>query len=56
MKRVTCRICGKRRKPWWSRYRGDSVAKFYATRYLEIEIRVRPKSPYICGNCVEEKL
>ncbi|KKM13202.1 hypothetical protein LCGC14_1718650 [marine sediment metagenome] len=56
MKRVTCRICGKRRIPWFKRWRGDSVVKKYSTGWLAIEVRVRPLSPYICGNCVEEKL
>lgn len=56
MKRITCRICNKRRIPWFKRWRGDNIVKVYKTKYMEIKIIVRPLSPYICGNCVEEKL
>jgi hypothetical protein len=56
MKRITCRVCKKRRIPWWKKWRGDAVVGLYRSEWIETEIKIRPLSPYICTHCIEEML
>lgn len=55
-KRITCQICGKRRKPWWRKYRGETIERFYTDNYLHTMVKVRPISIKICASCVEKRL
>ena len=56
MKRITCRVCGKRRKPWWSKYHGDTVVRIHPGSYWEKTVIIRPTNIRVCVNCIEEKL
>ena len=56
MKRITCRVCGKRRKPWWSKYHGDTIVRIHPDSYWETTVIVRPTNVRICINCIEKRL
>ena len=56
MKRITCRICKKRRVPWWSKYKGEAIGNYYKDDYFMIWKKVRPISIKICASCVKKRL
>lgn len=57
MKRITCKICGKRRKPWWHTWKkADAIGNWHKDDNFIIYIKVRPLSVKLCTECVNKRL
>jgi len=56
MRRITCVICGNRRKPWWDNVRGYGIVRKTRKRYFDLELKVIPLRKNICWKCAVKEL